>query len=220
MIINRLKSRPGVIGAFTAPLNKVERGLDRLAKDVQEANWVRFRLGTSTAVGRIVSLSGDTVTVEVPDKGQLTIPVGDVLAIGRKRAEGFMLLELLFTIALTSILMGAVLAGLMHGFFVVRMNRDAKQAVQILVGKTETLRLYRLDQILEPGFLPTTFVETINGVRYDGTITVSEATTITSSYRDELRQVQIRVDWMTGGLARHRTFTTLAANNGLVGYVY
>lgn len=217
MIVHRLRTTPINIGAFAAV--KHQAAMNRLVDDVQGAAWIRFQLGAATAVGRLVKVEEDKVVVDVPDKGQLTIPAGDVLAFSRARA-GFMLMEVVIAMALVGMMISVLLSGIMYGIFVTRMNRDAKQATQILVDKTESIRLVSFDQLLTSGFVPSTFTQDINGVRYDGQVIISPATTITSSYSNDLRQVEVRVDWKTGNLPRHRAFTTLVACDGLQSYVY
>lgn len=222
MIVHRLKSRAGqrLVDNFTLQSEKAKRAMAKLQRDITGPQWVRFKLGKEMRLGTLVRTVGDLVVARLPETGEeLTFPAADVMAMGRMNPaeQGFMLMEVMFTIALVSMSIVVLLSALMTGFVMTRMNRDAKQAVQILVDRTESLRLVNfvlLDRV------PTTFTQDIGGVHYDGQVIVSPATMITSSYSNELRHVTVRVDWKTGNLARHREFDTLIANNGLQAYVY
>ena len=106
-----------------------------------------------------------------------------------------------------------------------RMARENLRATQILVEKSETLRLYTWDQ-LNTNFLPARFVApydvnttSTNGVVYIGTITLSRPS-IGTSYTNDLRLVTIRVDWKTGRINRSRELSTYVCRSGLQNYVY
>ncbi|MFM1768493.1 MAG: hypothetical protein RJA22_1022 [Verrucomicrobiota bacterium] len=144
----------------------------------------------------------------------------------RRALAAFSVTEATVGLGVIGICIGALFSGFSTGFFTMRMARENLRATQILLQKTETLRLYNWEQINNPAFVPATFVERYDpnapdnqGLTYHGTVQVSPAP-IRSSYSNDLRQVTVTLQWKTGGINRNRTFTTFVARNGLQSYVY
>src|SRR5262249_17210584 len=119
----------------------------------------------------------------------------------------------------------ALFSGFTSGFFTMQMARENLRATQIMLEKTETLRLYSWDQINTTNFVPPTFTapydpnSTNSGIVYNGTMTIGPCPLVTT-YKDDMRQVMVGLIWRTGSLNRSRTFTTYIARNGLQNYIY
>jgi len=98
----------------------------------------------------------------------------------------------------------------------------------ILLERVEKVRLYRWDQVVTPGFIPTTFAEVFDpqapsgsqGVSYQGLITVTNVP-FASSYSDNMRQLVVSINWTTpGNQTRNRRFSTFISKDGVQNYVY
>jgi hypothetical protein len=118
-------------------------------------------------------------------------------------------------------------SGFTSGFFTMQIARENLRATQILLEKTETIRLYSWDQINTPGFIPATFQAYYDpqaapgsqGLTYNGSMTITNAP-VSSSYSNDMKQVTVKLTWKTGKLDRQREFTTYIARNGLQTYIY
>lgn len=144
----------------------------------------------------------------------------------RRAQAAFSVTEATVGLGILGICLSALFSGFTSGFFTMRMARENLRATQILLQKTETLRLYNWEQINDPSFVPSTFTERYDpndpgneGLTYFGTVRVSPAA-ISSSYSNDLRLVTITLNWKTGGINRNRSFSTFVARNGLQSYVY
>lgn len=144
----------------------------------------------------------------------------------RRPCRGLTLLEVLFALAIVGLIVAAVYSAITSGMSSLRMARENLRATQILVEKTEALRLYNWDQ-LNTSFLPSKFVapydvhttSTNSGVLYYGTITLTQPD-IGTTYTNTLRLVTVRVDWTTGRLKRSRELSTYVCRTGIQNYVY
>src|SRR5256885_4625688 len=70
---------------------------------------------------------------------------------------GFSLVEVTVGMAVIGTAVVALFSGFTSGFFTMQMARENLRATQIMLEKTETLRLYSWDQVTTPGFIPLTF---------------------------------------------------------------
>lgn len=144
----------------------------------------------------------------------------------RSGRAGFTLLEVIVAMAILGMIVLAVYGAITSGMTSLRMARENLRATQILVEKTEVLRLYNWDQ-LNTNFLPTKFVvnydvnsaSTNSGVLYYGTITLAQPN-IGTTYTNDLRLVTVRVNWKTGPIQRTRELSTYVCRTGIQNYVY
>ena len=127
--------------------------------------------------------------------------------------------------AVIGVVVGAFYTGLTEGVTLLAMEREDLRATQILLQKSEMLRLYSWDQIVNSnGFIPTTFTAaydpqgTNSGVIYNGTITITN-TTLGTPYSNDIKQVTLRLNWTTGSVARQRDLKTFIARYGMQSYV-
>jgi type II secretory pathway pseudopilin PulG len=121
----------------------------------------------------------------------------------------------------------ALFSGFTSGFFTMQLARENLRATQVLLEKTETLRLYSWDQINTPGYIPTTFTafydpndtNANSSIVYSGTMVVTNCP-MSTTYSDDMKMAVITLNWRTGNLERSRSFTTYIARNGLQTYIY
>jgi len=139
----------------------------------------------------------------------------------------FTLVEMLVAMAIIGVVVVGLYGGITSGIGSVRMARENLRATQILVEKTEAIRLYRWDQITNSSFLPTNFLasydatttNTASGIVYSGTVSVAAAP-FSASYSNDLRLLTVQVSWTTGKLARKRQLSTCVCRTGLQNYAY
>lgn len=120
----------------------------------------------------------------------------------------------------------ALFSGFTSGFFTMQLARENLRATQVLLEKTETIRLYSWDQINTPGYIPASFTAAYDPndtnstqLLYRGTMTITNCP-ISSTYSNDMKMATITLNWTTGSLRRSRTFTTYIARNGLQNYIY
>ena len=143
----------------------------------------------------------------------------------KRGQEAFSLVEVTIGMGIIGTSAVALFAGFTSGFFNMEMARENLRATQIMLEKTETIRLYSWDQINMAGFVPATFSapydpnSTNSGIIYNGRLIVSGCP-LPVSYSNDMRQITVSLNWRTGNLDRSRTFTTYIARNGLQNYIY
>ncbi len=146
----------------------------------------------------------------------------------RRGVAAFSLVEVTVGLGIVGTCVAALFSGFTTGFFTIRMARENLRATQILLQKTETLRLLSWDQLTATGTnaVPTVFAErydpnaaTDKGITYSGTIQIG-ACPITSSYSNEMKMVVVSVNWKTGTMDRNRSYTTYVSRYGLQNYIY
>jgi|ERR1043166_1891749 type II secretory pathway pseudopilin PulG len=151
------------------------------------------------------------------------------ITIGKSGSENaYSLVEVVVASGVAGIMFAALLGGLSSGFNSVQLDRENSRASQILLEKTELLRLYNWNQITGADtnvYLPTTFTapfypDTNNGgFTYAGTVTVTNAT-MSASYTNDMRSVTIALRWTSNKIAHYRSMTTLVSRYGLQNYIY
>ena len=151
----------------------------------------------------------------------------NALLRSKSRSCAFSLVEVVIAMSVVGVSGIALLSGISSGMLTMQMARENVRATQILVEKTETLRLYSWDQINTTNFIQTSFVERYDpnstnggqGLSYTGTIAIASVP-MTTAYSDEMKQVTVSLSWRTGGINRNRSFRTFVARNGLQNYIY
>ncbi len=146
----------------------------------------------------------------------------------RLRQRAGTLLESLIATAILGIMGGGIINSINYGMFTMRLARENARATQILLEKTEAIRLYNWDQVTNAGFVPATFTALYDpqtpstpGVVYSGTTTINSMTNFAPTYGANMRQFTITLQWNTAGRINHtRSLTTLVAKDGVQNYVY
>ena len=144
-----------------------------------------------------------------------------------RRSCGFSLVEVVVAMVVVGIFAVVVLSGISNGMLTIQMARENMRATQILVERTETLRLYSWDQLNATNFIETNFIAKYDpnntngaqGLNYTGTFAI-EPVPIATAYSNEMKQIIVSLNWTTGGISRNRSFTTFVARNGLQEYIF
>jgi Tfp pilus assembly protein PilV len=137
----------------------------------------------------------------------------------------FSLLEVLIAMVVVGTSAVAMFSGINTGFFTMQLARENLRATQIMLEKTETLRLYNWDQIsalntiaIQENYDPYN-TNANSGIVYTGNIQITNSA-LGTSYSSKMKLVTVTLNWMTGGLSRTRSFTTYITQNGLQAYIY
>jgi type II secretory pathway pseudopilin PulG len=146
----------------------------------------------------------------------------------RIRQRAGTLIETLVATCILGVMGGGVLNSVNYGMFTMRLARENERATQIMLERTEAIRLFNWDQITTAGFVPATFTAlydpqtpTSPGVTYSGTMSVNTLTNFAPSYGANMRQVTVTLAWTTAGRINHnRTLSTMVAKDGIQNYVY
>ena len=122
-------------------------------------------------------------------------------------------------VCLMMVMAVSIFGGFSFGFCLIKLSQEDTRASQILVQKLETLRIYDWSKLTN-GYFPTNFTaafSTNGGATYNGTIAIA-VPPIAESYSNSLRQVTASLSWVSTGVPRHRTVTTLVSENGIQTY--
>lgn len=147
----------------------------------------------------------------------------------RGRRGGFTIVEAVVAMAIIGVLVVALYAGMTSATFSVRLARENLRATEIMLEKTECLRLFSWDQLTNTAYLPNTFTAYYHdtgatngigvGITYSGTFTLSTFPAADRTYSNDLRVLTMTVNWQSGGLARSRMMQTYCARYGIQNYV-
>lgn len=147
-------------------------------------------------------------------------------------AAGYTLVEVLCSVFIAAIMVTVLFVGFDNGFAILRTTREDLRATQILLQKTEAVRLLTWQQLSN---CPATFQEyyipgaaaTNSGTLYWGTIsTTAEATNIPNSvpYKADLHLITVTVQWTNSigsqQVPHFRQMQTLSARNGMQNYLF
>jgi type II secretory pathway pseudopilin PulG len=142
------------------------------------------------------------------------------------RQSASTLVEVVMSVAVIGVMGSALLGSFAYGFALMGRVRENQRATQIIMEKVETIRLYRWEQVLTPGFIPSAFTEvfdpqcTSNSMAFNGTVLITNVPG-SASYQTNMRQLVITLDWQSAdNNARTRKFATIIAKDGLQNYVY
>jgi len=142
--------------------------------------------------------------------------------------QGTTIVEIVISTCILAILATGLIGCFTYGFYIMELARENQRATQIILEKFETVRLYNWDQVLTPGFIPTTFEDIYDpqagagseGIAYHGTVTVTNVP-FNTSYSSNMRELVISLTWTSSrNLTRTRTMSTFVAKDGVQNYVY
>lgn len=150
---------------------------------------------------------------------------------GFDRTAGYTLVEVLCAVLIAAIAATVLFVGFDNGFAILRTTREDLRATQILMQKTEAIRLCTWQQLSN---CPTTFKEsyyptgtTNAGTLYWGTLsTTAVATNVpdSASYKGNLHLITIKLAWTNyvgSKLVSHtRQMQTLSAKYGMQNYLF
>ncbi len=142
--------------------------------------------------------------------------------------SAFTLLEVMVAFLLAGIMFVCLMGGFTMSFQGVQIDRENSRATQIMLEKTELIRLYNWDQITGRDtntYIPTTFTAPFypdsndGGFFYSGTVVITNVP-ITQNYTNDMRAITIAVTWNSGKVPRARSMTTWVSQYGLQNYIY
>lgn len=136
------------------------------------------------------------------------------------------MIEVLVASAIVGVLVVALYAALGSSIPMVRSIQQTEHVTQILSEKMDMIRLYNWTQVTNVGspMLPSKFIVGVEPSDptsmpfYTGTISVVQAP-LTESYRSNLMQVIVRVDWVSNGRPQNQSMMTYVAKYGLQSYI-
>ena len=144
--------------------------------------------------------------------------------------NAFTLVEVIIAAALAGIIFLTAIAGFSNAFSNLQLDRENSRATQILLEKTEMLRIYNWDQIIGRDtntYVPTTFTTPYypngtnnGGFDYSGTVVITNLTNPGASYSNDMRAVTITLTWNSSKTTRTRSMTTYVSMYGLADYIY
>ena len=144
--------------------------------------------------------------------------------------SAFTLVEVIIASALAGIMFLTAVAGFSNAFSNLQLDRENSRATQILLEKTEMLRIYNWDQIIGRDtntYVPTTFTSPYypsgtdnGGFNYSGTVVITNLTNPGASYSNDMRAVTITLTWNSAKSTRTRSMTTYVSMYGLADYIY
>lgn len=148
----------------------------------------------------------------------------------RSKDHGFTLIEVMVSVGVIGVLLVSLYAGLTFGFTQIQVGREEERATQILSEKMEVVRLLSWDQVVNlPGYVPTNFTASYSvtnptnapsgSLIYTGTVQVTKPP-ISENYSNDVRQMQISLNWQSRGTTHQRKMTTYVSRYGLQNYVY
>jgi type II secretory pathway pseudopilin PulG len=136
------------------------------------------------------------------------------------------IVEVVAAVTILAISAAGLMSALANGFLSVQLTRENQRATQIMIERTEMARLYNWDQVTAPNFILTNFIAAYDpqlanggGTYYTGSVAVSSFP-FNANYATNMRQLTVKLDWQTRGIARTRSITTLLGRDGLQNYVY
>jgi hypothetical protein len=142
-------------------------------------------------------------------------------------------MEVVFAAFALGVVMLALFACLSSGFTIIQSARDNLRATQIMVQRTEAIRLFSWNQLLNTNYLKPTFVEYYDpqssnsnsvGTKFTGVVTAIVPTNLPSAYRNDARLITISLSW-TNQFGRQtvvhsRQMQTQVARYGMQNYVW
>jgi prepilin-type N-terminal cleavage/methylation domain-containing protein len=134
----------------------------------------------------------------------------------KRNQSAFTLVEVLISMGLLGIFAITLLSGMTFGIGLVKATRENLQATQLLVEKTECIRLLSWNQIVYSNTFPVRFTETNQGVVYYGTITLSNVPANSST---NIKALGISLTWTNGKTTAHKDMVTYVSRYGLWNYV-
>ena len=141
--------------------------------------------------------------------------------------SAYTLAEILICVLIINIGAAGLMGCFKYAFFVTRLFRENQRATQVMLERAEAIRLCSWDQVRSNGFIPTTFTDYFDptatngssGVVYNGTVAIASFP-YNTSYKDNMRQLTLTVQWTSDSIQRRRTNVTYMAKDGIQNYVY
>ena len=151
--------------------------------------------------------------------------------LSQRGNAGFSVIEAMLGALILGLMTTALCGCLWCGFGLIQSSRENLRANQIMVQRSEAIRLFNWFEILDTtNYLKPTFTEyydpqsTNTGITYSGFVTATIPTNIPTAYSNNMRVITISLYWTnsTGRTTttRSRQWQTQVARYGLQNYVW
>src|SRR6266581_3611697 len=133
--------------------------------------------------------------------------------------SAFTLVEVMVASGLAGLMILAFMGGFSMSYRGIQLDRENSRAAQILLEKTELIRLYNWDQVtgndtniyIPANFTAPYYPDTNNGgFTYSGTVTITNAP-VTETYSNDMRQVTLILQWTSAGVHHSRSMKTFVS---------
>jgi prepilin-type N-terminal cleavage/methylation domain-containing protein len=149
----------------------------------------------------------------------------------RKRNCAFTLAEVTVAVAILGFLFAALFVGISFCFSLTKFERENLRATQIVLQRTEGIRLFNWNQLTNTALNPPTFTARFfpgvgsvpaSGLTYSGTVAVAAVTlNPTATYSSNMQKITVTVKWTSdNNHQRTCSVTTYAARDGIQNYVW
>jgi hypothetical protein len=152
------------------------------------------------------------------------------------RTKGYTFTEVLVAAAILGFVGTSLYGAFSAGFCIIQSTRENLRATQILVQKTEAIRLLTWSQICDTNnYLKSPFFEAYDplgstnncgGPQYTGFVTATEPTSseVPPSYRTNMRTITVTLYWTnylgSKPVVHSRDLQTRVARNGMQNYIW
>ena len=143
--------------------------------------------------------------------------------------SAFTLAEVLVAVLIVSIGVVSLYTGVSSGFALVKLAREDLRATQIMLQRTEAVRLYTWSQITNATYFSTNNYaayydpagQTVGSGGMVYTVKTAISTnTPAANYSPAMRRVTVEVSWLSGNISRRREVSTFVARYGMQNYIY
>jgi Tfp pilus assembly protein PilV len=142
----------------------------------------------------------------------------------RRNRSAFSTLEALIASGIMGVLVASLYGGITFGIALIQSTREKLRGGQVLQEKLETIRLYKWQQINDASFLPRTFSASLNPTGnvpfYEGTFTIAPVPFGSETYKSDMLQVDVSVQWKSLGTVKTMNLQTFVSRHGIQNYSF
>jgi len=120
---------------------------------------------------------------------------------------------------------------LWSGFSLIQASRENLRATQIMMQRTEAIRLFNWSQLMDTNYLKPTFTEyydpqsaSSQGTTYQGFVAATVPTNVPTAYANNMRTISISLFWTNvygrTSITRSRQWQTDVARYGMQSYIW